>query len=258
MGIAPCPAETLTRGVHVVHLHWISSSIPTFTATPPVWSWPSTHFLIIPLVARLKFRAVILALTLLSPKLASIAHFPSATGVISIDLPLHVQGRFLQAPRYIQLEYLLGSPICPTGRFEDRGASVSISVGGNRAKSLLTNASMHWSGIRVGPSVPSWQKTVGTETLTVEVWVCMDWLSEKTSKDAVTIGASIDGATKFNDFAAESLIMANIEHIKSLIWCLGFQINAMNDERSMRDHPKDGSCWGVEAFYRAWNKRNRS
>ena len=89
----------------------------------------------------------------------------------------------LKSAIYTQLRYRRGSPICPASDGDDRGSNVSISLGGNLAKSLLTSASVHWSPSRWNPSLSSQQIVYGADKPSVELRAMMELLLESGKRE---------------------------------------------------------------------------
>lgn len=120
---------------------------------------------------------------------------------------------------------------------------MSILLGGNLAKSLLTRASLHWSPTRSTPSLSSQQKVFGVDTLIVELIELIDLLLEsgKSESDSV-VGVRVWPVVgKLIGFATDIVTIPRIEQTRSAIWCqvqvsvTGQFVQMLNEAQQKRD-----------------------
>ena len=113
--------------------------------------------------------------------------------------------------------------MCPASSREDRASKVSMSLGGNLAKSALTSASLHWSPLRSTPSLWSQHTVCGEDNSSVELLALMDVLLEsgKCERDSV-VGVRVRSVVRIiKGLAADMLAIPRIEQRRSAI---GFQV----------------------------------
>ena len=116
-----------------------------------------------------------------------------------------------------------------------RGSSMSVFSGGRRAKSLLANASLHWSHARAGSPVLPKQVKNGVERFGTSPKPWTDKLVEEAaaSEDGAAVGAKIGSGsgTRSRGFAAEILVVAKKAHKESAVMSLGIKIGFRDDVR---------------------------
>lgn len=110
----------------------------------------------------------------------------------------------------------------PASGGKDRDWNVSISLGGNLAKSLLTSASLHWSPTRSKPSLCSEQRVCGADKSIVELIDVMELLLESGISDSDwVVGARLWSVVgRLNGFVTDMLTIPKIEQKRSAMECL--------------------------------------